>query len=74
MAVGVITVTCYEAFGWLQVLITEKRTTESGGSYRLVANEQIRPVDGGVNELADALSQLGVVVWQAADRIAQAAF
>lgn len=70
----VITVTAYTAFGRLQVLITEKTSTENGGGYRLVANESIELVDTSTHPLADALSQMGVVVWQAAERVAEAPF
>jgi hypothetical protein len=71
---GVISVTAYEAFGLLHVLITEHRTDGVGRSYRLVANETIPMVDTQTDGLADALSQLGVVVWQAAERVAGAPF
>jgi hypothetical protein len=71
---GIITVTAYRAFGSLHVLITEHHTDGVGRSYRLVANEQISVVDTETGELADDLSQLGVVVWQAAERVAAAPF
>jgi hypothetical protein len=70
----VLTVTAYTAFGRLQVLITEKTTGQDRGGYRLVANESIELVETETGALADALSQLGVVVWQAAERVAGAAF
>ena len=70
----VITVTAYTAFGRLQVLITEKDVDEHRTGYRLVANESIEMVDTSTHPVADALSQLGIVVWQAAERLAQLPF
>jgi len=70
----VITVTAYTAFGRLQVLITQKETGQDRGAYRLVANDSIELVETETSGLADALSQLGVVVWQAAERVAGAPF
>lgn len=66
---SVVTVTAYEAFGRLQVLITEQNTTQNAHSYRLVANESIALVETATDGLADALSQLGVVLWQASERV-----
>lgn len=71
---GVISCTAYQAFGQLHVVIVEKTSTPAGGSYRLVANESIAMVETGTSSLADALSQLGVVVWQAAERVAALPF
>lgn len=71
---GVISVTAYRAFGFLHVLITEHHTDGVGRSYRLVANETIPLVETQTDGLADDLSQLGVVVWSAAERIASAPF
>jgi hypothetical protein len=71
---GVISVTAYRAFGFLHVLITEHQTDGSATAYRLVANETIALVDTQTDGLADDLSQLGVVVWQAAERIAGSPF
>lgn len=70
----VITVTAYEAFGRLQVLITEHRTRDGATAYRLVHNGSIELVEASRDPLADALSQLGVVCWQASERVAGSAF
>lgn len=74
MAGLVITVTAYEAFGRLHVLATQVKATEKGREYMLLANEDIALVDTSTHPVADALSQLGVVVWGAAERIQSAAF
>jgi hypothetical protein len=74
MAGIVLSVTAYEAFGRLQVLITEHRVGAERKSYRLVANEDIELLETDTGELADALSQLGVVIWRAAERVASSPF
>lgn len=70
----VITATAYTAFGRLQVLITHKTTGPDRTGYSLIANESIELVDTDTGALADALSQLGVVVWQAAERLGSSPF